>query len=365
MERLTAHTPARVWVVDTLTAARARPEHASAALRTAGREARKLRSRERRALFDVVHTLIRFHRALGAPDDPADALDAWLAERTPEEASFAVWAGVPDGVGEALERAFGPAAPDWLRASNARAPVFLRAHGTDPAALAARLTADGLPATVVEGRALALEGTGNVIGHPAHQAGRFEVQDLGSQRVAAYVDGAGRDVLDLCAGAGGKALALADLGARVTATDVRQRALDELAHRARRTGASVEVRLLPDGTTSALGDRRFARVLVDAPCSGSGVWRRHPEHRWRLDPDGAIADFTSVQRRLLADALDRVAPGGQVVYATCSSLPAENEGVVDAVLAEHPSWVRARADLRLQPHVDGTDGMYAAALTRG
>lgn len=361
-ERLVTHTPARAWVLETLDAAWAAPDRATGVLREAARDARKLRSRERRALWDVLHTLIRARRALDPEEGPwARALDAWLDDRLPAEAPFAVWAGVPDPIGAAIEAAFGPDAPAWLAASNTRAPTFLRAHRTDPAALAARLSADGLPCRVVEGSALALEAPGNVVGHPAHQDGRFEVQDLGSQRVAAFVDGAGRSVLDLCAGAGGKALALASLGARVTASDVRRRALDELTHRARRARTDVEVVHLADGGTRALAGRTFDRVLVDAPCSGSGVWRRHPEYRWRLA--GGLAGFAEVQRGLLTAALGLVAPGGQVIYATCASLPAENQDVVDAVLAENPGWMRVRADLRLQPHTDGTDGMYAAALS--
>ena len=193
----------------------------------------------------------------------------------------------------------------------------------------------------------------NLVGHPAFQRGWFEVQDLGSQRVSHFVDGAGRTVLDLCAGAGGKALALAAAGAHVTATDVRTAALQELRRRAKRAGAVVR-------TVHRTAIGHYDRVLVDAPCSGSGVWRRHPEYRWRL-ADGVPS---TLQSRLLAEGADAVAPGGELVYATCSVFRAENEAVVEGFLATHPAWRRLRPDLRLAPHTDHTDGLYAAALGR-
>jgi 16S rRNA (cytosine967-C5)-methyltransferase len=363
-DRLVTPTPARSWVIETLDRAWATPDRATSVLRDAARDARKLRSRERRALWDVVYALIRARGLLGA-DWPA-ALDRWLEGPLPD-GSFAERADLPEPIAASLQRALGDQADAWLAASETRAPTVLRANRarTSAQALARRLTADGLPCRPLGGDALALEGTGNVIGHPAWQDGLFEVQDLGSQRVADFVDGADRDVLDLCAGAGGKALALAAGGARVTACDVRRRPLDELTHRARRAGARIEVVHLPDGTPTPLGARTFARVLVDAPCSGTGVWRRHPEHRWRLRDPSALDRLVQGQRALLESAFDRVAAGGMLVYATCSSLPDENEAVVDGLLADHPGWTRARPDLRTQPHVDGTDGMYAAALVRG
>ena len=167
----------------------------------------------------------------------------------------------------------------------------------------------------------------------------------------------------MCAGAGGKALHAAALGASpVVAMDVRWRALDELERRARRAGAVV--RTVPiDASGDLPSGRPLERVLVDAPCSGTGTLRRHPELRLRLDAD-ALAAYPPVQSALLRRAAPLVAPQGWLVYATCSVLRIENEAVVDAFLADHPAFARAKPDLHARPDVEGTDGMYAAALIR-
>jgi 16S rRNA (cytosine967-C5)-methyltransferase len=159
-----------------------------------------------------------------------------------------------------------------------------------------------------------LEGRTNVQLLDAWKSGHVEVQDLGSQAIVDFAfPGEGARVLDLCAGAGGKSLALAALGAQVQAWDVRSHALDELQKRAARAR-------LPIRTGPPKG--RYDLVLVDAPCSGTGVLRRHPENRWKLRFP------TEVQARLLHDAR-RLAP--RVVYATCSLTRAENEALVRSV----------------------------------
>jgi 16S rRNA (cytosine967-C5)-methyltransferase len=107
-----------------------------------------------------------------------------------------------------------------------------------------------------------------------------------------------------------------------------------------------------------------ARVLVDAPCTGSGVLRRHPEHRWQLD-EPAITARVAVQRALLSRAAERVAPGGRLVYATCSVLPDEDEDVVASLLAERPDLAPLGPPLRTWPQRDGCDGFYAATFVRG
>ncbi|MEZ4321541.1 MAG: RsmB/NOP family class I SAM-dependent RNA methyltransferase [Myxococcota bacterium] len=371
-QRLVEPTPARDWVLATLTAASERPRHATHSFRQAARDARKLRSRERRALWDLVYDLVRYRAVLGriaATPDWEGLLDAWLSGGpVPEGLPDADRLGCTADAAADLRSTYGDALEDWLAASNARAPTTLRAHvgRIGQEALQGRLRRDGIETIPVGAAGLNVVGRANVLGSAAWREGLFEVQDLASQWVSERVDPAGHTVLDLCAGAGGKALAMAALGGRVTATDIRARALEELRNRAQRARSAIEVHLLEG---DPLGSRTFERVLVDAPCSGTGVWRRHPELRWRLGEAGAaqsptLADLHRDQRMLVETGARHVAEGGRLVYATCSALRSENEALVDGFLADHPEWARAEPDLRTAPHVDGTDGMYAAFLER-
>jgi 16S rRNA (cytosine967-C5)-methyltransferase len=186
-------------------------------------------------------------------------------------------------------------------------------------------------------------------------------------------------VLDLAAGAGGKSLALAAAmqnRGEILACDVRGEALFELEKRAGRAGATI-IKTLP--LEHAQPGGLFDLVLVDAPCSGSGTWRRQPELRWRLTP-ARLAELTDIQDRLLDQAASAVAPGGRLVYATCSILPAENQDRAEAFRARQPEfapldlrqcWSGATlppglcADFRASPALTGTDGFYCAGFRRG
>ena len=213
------------------------------------------------------------------------------------------------------------------------------------------------------------------------RAGLFEPQDEASQLVALAVDvQPGHRVLDLCAGAGGKTLAMAAvLGGQgqVVATDVSAGRLEHLVPRLRAAGASnVTLRAIEGiGDPWLVGQRgTFDRVLVDAPCSGTGTWRRHPDARWRLRSED-IADQVHTQFELLSAAVSLARPGGHVIYATCSVLPRENEHVVAAVLASATHLRRVRAavpaalhrddgSVALRPDRHATDGFYLAVLER-
>ncbi len=194
-------------------------------------------------------------------------------------------------------------------------------------------------------------------------------------------------VVDACAGAGGKTLALAAaLGnkGRVVAADVDRRKLTELKRRAKRAGATnvQSVILDADGDYPAPLTRLEGaadRVLVDAPCTGIGALRRNPEARWRMT-EGDLDRMPALQLEIARRALSLVAPGGRLIYATCTLLRAENEAVVDALLAEYPLlelmpakkvWGADRAALvcdptgsylKVDPHTHGTDGFFAAVL---
>ena len=214
---------------------------------------------------------------------------------------------------------------------------------------------------------------------PAFASGLVEVQDEGSQLIAlACAARDGETVLDLCAGAGGKSLALAAAAprARIVATDSNRARLSKLPPRAARAGALVEPRLLnPPHELAELAELRAACdiVLVDAPCSGSGTWRRNPEGRWRLTPD-RLERVIAVQARLLDIAAELVRPGARLVYAVCSLLSREGAGQAAAFLSRHSSWTLqdpaiagGRSDgggRLLTPGHDATDGFFVAEFRR-
>ncbi|MCW1431297.1 RsmB/NOP family class I SAM-dependent RNA methyltransferase [Novosphingobium sp. JCM 18896] len=215
----------------------------------------------------------------------------------------------------------------------------------------------------------------------AYKAGRIEVQDTGSQLTCeALAAQPGETVIDLCAGAGGKTLALAAAMAnrgRLIASDADRARLSRLMPRAERAGVSiVETVLLDTGREAealAAWQAKADAVLVDAPCSGVGTWRRNPEARWRLT-EKQLARYVALQARLLDLAATLVRPGGRLVYVTCSLLDREGAGQVDAFLARHGEWQatvpmlpagQMRGEgLRLSPFHDGTDGFFVAILTR-
>jgi 16S rRNA (cytosine967-C5)-methyltransferase len=216
---------------------------------------------------------------------------------------------------------------------------------------------------------------------PAYNEGKIEVQDAGSQFVTLAANAKpGERVVDLCAGAGGKTLALAALmenTGTILATDTDRARLSRLAPRATRAGVSiVETRLLdPDREAEALADwqGKADTVLIDAPCSGTGTWRRNPEARWRLTPD-RLTRLTATQRHVLSLGAKLVKPGGALVYIVCSLLDEEGAGQAAAFLDSHPDWRADALDLpagrahgpgiRLTPAHDATDGFFVARLRR-
>lgn len=215
--------------------------------------------------------------------------------------------------------------------------------------------------------------------HPAFEAGLVEVQDEGSQLIALACAASGHErILDLCAGAGGKALALAAAApdAEILATDSNRGRLSKLPARAGRAGAKIERLLLnPPHELDQLADWRDSAdlVLVDAPCSGSGTWRRNPEGRWRLTPE-RLDRVIGIQERLLDVAAELVRPGGHLVYAVCSLLSREGAGQIEPFLQRHSSWISADAAIAggrsdgagrlLTPAHDRTDGFFVARLRR-
>ena len=201
-----------------------------------------------------------------------------------------------------------------------------------------------------------------------YRSGYLEVQDAGSQRICEIINPApGESVLDFCAGGGGKSLALAALmknRGKLLASDVRDWKFRELLLRARRSGVTL-IRCMKMRTLLETPDflKKFDKVIVDAPCSGSGTWRRNPDAKWRLNLD-ILTQHAVKQLDILKQAADYVRPGGRLYYVTCSIDPVENEEVMTAFLKYNAAWksVPAGGDgkvwLKLQPHRNQTDGFF-------
>lgn len=318
----------------------------------------------------------------------------WLArlKAKPEPAlSLAEQADLPDWLAERLRTLLGePQLLALARALNQPAPLDLRVNTlkADRAAVLARFAQDGIAATACPfaPQGIRLAGKPSLARHPLFLDGSVEVQDEGSQLLGHLLaPKRGEMVVDFCAGAGGKTLLLGALmrsTGRLYAFDVAEKRLAKLKPRLKRSGLSnVHPAVIAHENDTHV--KRLAgkcdRVLVDAPCSGLGTLRRNPDLKWRQTPQ-SVAELTAKQAAILAAAAKLPKPGGRLVYATCSLLPEENEAIVDAFLAAHPQFVRRSArellaaqgividmagdDLRLVPHLHGTDGFYAAVLER-
>ena len=295
---------------------------------------------------------------------------------------------LPDWLLPHFQARFGDALGPEVAAMESQAPLDLRVNllkGTRESARAA-LAAEGIESepTRLSQWGLRVDGRKQVSTGNAFQTGLVEIQDEGSQLVAAMV-GAGPEmrVADWCAGAGGKTLALAmAMGNRghLAACDVSAPRLDGAVRRLRRAGVhNVERHLVEPGDKWA--KRRagtFDRVLVDAPCTGTGTWRRNPDARLRLRPVD-LSELQTKQAEILDQASRVVKPGGRLVYATCSVLPDENEAQIDGFVANHPefrvlpvaeAWAMPEAlhatgpYLTLTPRQHGTDGFFGAVLER-
>ncbi|WP_029623334.1 RsmB/NOP family class I SAM-dependent RNA methyltransferase [Sphingomonas elodea] len=262
-----------------------------------------------------------------------------------------------------------------------RAPLDLRVNRLKTTAGDVAALFDGAATLPFAPDALRLPEDTPVDRTPAYAEGLFEVQDAGSQLVSALAGAApGMTVIDLCAGGGGKTLALAawmENRGTILACDVDRPRLSRLMPRAERAGVTIAETLLLDPGREA--ERlspwrgRADLVLVDAPCSGTGTWRRNPEARWRLTP-AQLDRYVDTQAHLLDVAAQLVRPGGALVHVVCSLLDREGAGQVERFLAAQPGWTAEPLDppagrprgqgIRLTPRYDTTDGFFVAKLVR-
>ncbi len=355
--------------------------------------------RRREAVPVVVGAYLLLHGGWDAPTlqqaglaSDASSLLHTLETADPDTLPLEVRVSLPDGLAAPLRLQFEEGELLALaEAINRPAPVDLRVNtlraGREE--VAGLLASEGYPctATPLSPWGLRRQERGPLFNTRAFRGGLFELQDEGSQLIAALVvPAAGERVVDYCAGSGGKTLHLGALmGGKGTllACDVSPRRLDRLGPRLRRSGLGTvqTVVLDPAGRARLKRMRGMAdAVLVDAPCSGSGTLRRSPDIKWRS------LDLTHLRREqggILTEAARLVRPGGRLVYATCSLLAVENQEVVADFLADHPDFRRSPAaealsacgidgaglvspegDLQLLPHRHGTDGFYGAVMVR-
>lgn len=293
---------------------------------------------------------------------PPLAPEEILAIRDPHPGAEAC--DIPDWLWPDFVDSLGVNAQDVARTLQARGPVMLRVNlrkvTVDGAQ--ARLADEGIvtqPDPVASTALLVREGARQVARSTAYLSGQVELQDGSSQAItdALHLPRRGK-ILDFCAGGGGKALAMAArTEARILAHDVQPARMKDLAARAERAG----VRIVQIDTAQLAAAAPFDLVLCDAPCSGSGAWRRAPEGKWALTAE-RLAELTRIQDMILTQAAPLVAVDGVLAYATCSVLRAENEARVAAFLTAHPDWIQHAAQ-RWEPGPSG-DGFFLTRLKR-
>ena len=423
--------------IELLSLMRAKPATAGPTMAQTLRKATYLHSRERRFVSDALYLALRFRNlvsdALQHPqDDPNFPTTLWLASvmllgQLPKHSIEQAWAAIveqpcPDfaqleppysvlsqtleqqdpvqriatlgsihpGFARALTRSLGEQAFSFLLTCNQRAPMDLRVNQrrANPQTVKQALEAEGIstdPLTLAVG-GFRIHGRVNITASASYKSGHLEVQDEGSQLIAALVS-EGDKIVDYCAGAGGKSLAIADaLGDSVNllCLDTRLTALKNLSRRAKRAGVkNIQTALVQRNSIHPSLWRAWREdadcVLVDAPCTGSGRLRRDPALRLRIDK-AFIQQCQRQQLSILERAKAFVKPGGRLIYATCSVLTEENEDVIHAFLQENPNFktitpqfqephalascLTASGALQLTPHQHQTDGFFARVLQR-
>lgn len=411
-------------LVDALATIYTTPKPADSILSSYFRARRYIGSHDRSAIAEEVYAALRHHarigwwlQRVGLPEDARTSALCWymldgvrleeleklcsggqyapdklndeekvkfakLEGRSKEhpEMPEAVRLEVPEWAEEKLRDHFGKRFAAEMTAMLQAAPLDLRVNTlrADRDTALQELKAERVEAapTPLSPVGLRVEGRPALAATKAFKAGLVEIQDEGSQLLALLVDAKpGDQVVDFCAGAGGKTLAIAAQmhnKGRIIACDVLERRLERAAERFRRAGAhNIETRALTTERDPWVKRHkgRFDRVLVDAPCSGIGVWRRNPDARWRVLGPG-LEELTRLQQEILTSAARLVKPGGRLVYATCSMLSEENAQRVEIFLNNHPDFVlvpygqEGGRYLELTPAQHNTDGFFGAVMVR-
>lgn len=277
---------------------------------------------------------------------------------------------IPDWLAETLEKELGKNWEREMLALNEQAPTVLRTNSlkTTPRELIADLNDENVEAFTIKNYpdAVQLAEKKNVFLTSAFKDGLFEVQDASSQKIGELLDvKEGMRVVDACAGAGGKTLHLAALmknKGQIIALDIYEWKLAELKRRAKRAGAhNIETRLISDNKVIKRLHEKADRLLIDAPCSGLGVLKRNPDSKWKIDQE-FIDRIKGEQQQILQDYSKILKKGGQMIYATCSILPSENNEQVKIFLENNPDFTLVK-DQKIMPS-EGYDGFYMALIKR-
>ncbi len=298
------------------------------------RAQRKLGSRDRKIVAELIYTLIRFERwfvkagLLTEPLHTNSQLHAvfewWQSPSTTPQFDLATHLSIPDWMSPHLSAIDDPT--KFVTHYQARAPIDIRCNlqKTTRRKLSQQLRRNDIHTERIQNTAagLRIKENANLTGQGLFKRGLFEIQDAASQYFIEHLRPLitpKTTVLDYCAGAGGKSLALAALGATVYAHEPRSSAINELQKRAQRAGVKIQI---------GLPKHPVDIVVVDAPCSGTGRLRREPTVRWKWQAQPPL-DWVPIQQQILQQAQSFVKPTGQIAYATCSILPPENQHTID------------------------------------
>ncbi len=366
--------------------------HADKVLERAFKSNRRFGSRDRRFIAENFYDGVRWWRPLVEEitgswqdegvkleqNDYEKILECLLAAKS--EGSLAKYfAGrprasaqsIPDWLDQLGQEQIGSKWETLLKALNEQAPAFLRANGLKNTRdeLLHVLEKEGVPAEAVKSvpTAIKMLERKNVFQTEAYKAGRFEMQDAGSQLIAPFTHAKPKArVIDACAGAGGKSLHLAEImknSGRIISMDIHDWKLKELRDRSSRAGVdTIEVRLIENSKDIKRYENTADVVLLDVPCSGLGVIRRHPDTKWKLNAV-ELAKTALTQADILERYSAMVKSTGILTYATCSVLPSENVEQVKAFISKHPEF-ELEEELQVSPIETEFDGFYAARLRR-
>ncbi len=340
---------------------------------------RKWGARDRRMFAETVYDIVRWRRLLAAQAESEDA-SALVAFYVAKKETFrshlddlplAIRESFPDWLVARLTQETGlERASALLHALNELAPQFLRVNELKATVqeAQARLKDEGIETIFDSGAALQLVKRQNVFRSRAFQDGLVEMQDAGSQLIAPFLNPEpGEFVIDACAGGGGKSLHLAALmknRGRVLSLDIHQWKLEELKKRARRAGASnIETRLIDSTKVIKRLEGKADRLLLDVPCSGTGVIRRNPDAKWKLTPE-ELDRLGLLQLEILESYCPMVKPGGIIVYSTCSVLPSESLSRIQEFVERAKGAYQIETHWQVSPIETQFDGFFACRISR-
>ena len=325
-----------------------------------------------------IQRLIQVHLYFTEPDEwyefdePDKTFTPEMIEaRQEKNVSPEVQYSFPDEIVGIFKKQFGDQYATILQSLNQPAQVYLRVNTLRGKLedLKTQLAVDNIEVDAVPDipNCVQMRERKNTFNTQAFKKGLFEVQDAASQKIAILVDPQpGERVCDACAGGGGKSLHLASLmknKGKIISMDIHEWKLAELKKRAARGGVDIiETKLIDSTKAIKRLEKSFDRVLLDVPCSGSGVFRRNPDAKWKLTMED-LERLQQTQKEILDDYSKMVKANGRLIYATCSLFEVENQKQVSDFIKRHPEWTLIKEEI-YRPDLQGFDGFYGAVLQR-